>query len=237
MRSKEKGKMHQDLLNGPIDYCQICASHDLVQIINLGHQAPCDSLLTREQLRHAETTYPLDLVRCLDCGLVQINYVVPPEVLFHLEYPYRSGITGTLAKNLRGTGELLADRYNLGPNSLAVDIGSNDGTLLRGFKDKGVRVLGVEATNISLIANEEGIETLQAFFSEAVAKQIVENHGRASVVTAANMFAHVSNLGQILRGVAHLLVDNGTFVTESHYLLDLIQTAQYDSVYHEHLKY
>jgi hypothetical protein len=229
--------MHQNLTNGTIDYCQVCASRELVQIISLGHQPPCDSLLTREQLTHAESTYPLDLLRCLDCGLVQINYVVSPEVLFHLDYPYRSGITGTLAKNLQGTGELLAKKYGLGPRSLAVDIGSNDGTLLKGFKSQGVRVLGVEATNISEIANQDGIETLQAFFSADVAEQIVEKYGHASVVTAANMFAHVSNLGNILRGVAHLLVEGGTFVTESHYLLDLLETAQYDSIYHEHLKY
>lgn len=229
--------MHQDLPNGPVDYCQICASRDLEQVIDLGHQPPCDSLLTADQLSHSEKLYPLNLVRCRDCGLVQIDYVVPPEILFHPDYPYRSGITATLARNLQGTGEHLAEKYGLGPESLAVDIGSNDGTLLKGFRNRGVKVLGVEATNIARIANQDGIETMQAFFSEPVAEQIVAKHGQAAVVTAANMFAHVPNLGQLLRGVARLLVDGGTFVTESHYLLDLLETAQYDSIYQEHLKY
>lgn len=237
MNANKQSTVHQDLPNGAIDYCQICASRELEQIVDLGHQPPCDSLLTPEQLKQSETVYPLNLVRCGDCGLVQIDYVVPSEILFHPDYPYRSGITATLARNLQGTGELLTEKYNLGPGSLAVDIGSNDGTLLKGFRNKGLKVLGVEATNISQIANQDGIETLQAFFNETVAQQIVENYGHASVVTAANMFAHVPNLGQLLRGVAHLLVDGGTFVTESHYLLDLLETAQYDSIYQEHLKY
>lgn len=228
MNSIKEFTLHHDLPNGPIDYCQICASRELEQIIDLGHQPPCDSLLIAGQLRQSESVYPLNLVRCGGCGLVQIDYVVPAEILFHPDYPYRSGITATLAQNLQGTGEHLAAKYNLGPGSLAIDIGSNDGTLLKGFRNKGLKVLGVEATNISRIANQDGIETLQAFFSEAVAEQIVENYGHASVVTAANMFAHVPNLGQLLRGVTHLLVDGGTFVTESHYLLDLLETAQYD---------
>jgi hypothetical protein len=184
-----------------------------------------------------ETVYPLNLLRCKDCGLVQIDYVVPPEILFHPDYPYRSGITATLAQNLQNTGRILAEKYDLGPGCLAVDIGSNDGTLLKGFKSKGLNVLGVEATNIADIANQDGIETLQAFFSEAIAGQIVEKYGHASVVTAANMFAHVPNLGDLLSGVTHLLIEGGTFVTESHYLLDLLETAQYDSIYQEHLKY
>jgi hypothetical protein len=100
-----------------------------------------------------------------------------------------------------------------------------------------MRVLGVEPTNISRIANESGIETVQAFFDEGVARDVVVSHGRAEVVTAANMFAHVSKLGGLIRGVETLLVEDGIFVTESHYLLDLIDTVQYDSIYHEHLKY
>ena len=233
----ERHIMHQDLPIGIVDYCQVCASSKLEQVIDLGHQPPCNSLLTSGQLKKPETVYPLNLVRCQDCGLVQIDHVVPPEILFHPDYPYRSGITPTLAGNLQSTGEILSERFQLGSGHLAVDIGSNDGTLLKGFKNKGLRVLGVEATNISEIANRDGIETIQAFFNDDIARRIVEKHGHASVVTAANMFAHVPNLGQILHGVGYLLVEGGTFVTESHYLLDLLQTAQYNSIYHEHLKY
>jgi hypothetical protein len=210
---------------------------DLITVINLGHHAPCDSLLWPKQLAEPERTYPLNLLRCPDCGLVQIDYAVAAEELFFPDYPYRSGITSTLVGNLKSTGPTIMKRFGVSAGTLAIDIGSNDGTLLSGFKEAGMKVLGVEPTNISRIANESGIETIQAFFDENVARNIVASHGRAEVVTAANMFAHVSKLGSLIRGVETLLVEDGVFVTESHYLLDLIDTVQYDSIYHEHLKY
>lgn len=226
-----------DLANGHLDACQICGSEDLIPIINLGHHAPCDSLLWPKQLMQPERTYPLNLVRCPDCGLVQIDFAVAAEELFFPDYPYRSGITSTLVGNLKSTGPTIMARFGIPEGRLAIDIGSNDGTLLSGFKEAGMKVLGVEPTNIANIANQSGIETVQAFFDEDVARKIVVSHGRAAVVTAANMFAHVSKLGGLIRGVETLLVDDGVFVTESHYLLDLIDTVQYDSIYHEHLKY
>lgn len=225
-----------DLSPGQIDGCQICGSKDMLPIMGLGHHAPCDSLLWQEQLHRAERTYPLDLVRCADCGLVQIDYVVAPEELFFPEYPYRSGITSTLVGNLRSTGPTIMQRYGIS-GGMAIDIGSNDGTLLSGFRDAGMQVLGVEPTNIARIANDNGIETVQEFFSEELARDIVSKRGAAKVVTAANMFAHVAKLGSLIRGVELLLERGGVFVTESHYLTDLIETVQYDSIYHEHLKY
>jgi len=226
-----------DLPNGHLNTCQICGSGELLPIINLGHHAPCDSLLWPRQLNEAESRYPLNLVRCKECGLVQIDYVVPAEELFFPDYPYRSGITSTLVSNLKSTGPTIMNRFSISKGKLAVDIGSNDGTLLSGFQEAGMKVLGVEPTNIAKIANDHGIETMQVFFDEDVARKIVESHGKAAVVTAANMFAHVSKLGSLIRGVESLLVDDGIFVSESHYLMDLIDTVQYDSIYHEHLKY
>ncbi len=229
--------VQHDLPDGHLSTCQICGSERLLPIISLGHHAPCDSLLWPKQLHEPERTYPLNLVRCPDCGLVQIDYAVAAEELFFPEYPYRSGITTTLVGNLKSTGPTIMKRFALPAGKLAIDIGSNDGTLLSGFKDAGMKVLGVEPTNISRIANASGIETIQAFFDENVARNIVVSHGQAAVVTAANMFAHVTKLGSLIRGVELLLGENGVFVTESHYLLDLIDTVQYDSIYHEHLKY
>jgi hypothetical protein len=108
---------------------------------------------------------------------------------------------------------------------------------LSGFKDAGMKVLGVEPTNIAQIANDNGIETIQEFFSEELATRVVKERGFASIVTAANMFAHVAQLGSMIRGIERLLDNGGVFVSESHYLMDLIETVQYDSIYHEHLKY
>jgi SAM-dependent methyltransferase len=163
--------------------------------------------------------------------------VVPAEELFFPDYPYRSGITATLVEKLSQTAVSTASRFPLTDKDLVIDIGSNDGTVLAGFKRFGARVLGVEATNIAKIANENGIPTLQSFFDEGVADRIVREHGPAAVMTATNVFAHVSALGSIMRGVKQLLRDGGVFVTESHYVVDLLETVQYDSIYHEHLRY
>lgn len=228
---------NHDLCEGYLKSCQVCESTDLKFVIDLGHQAPCDTLLNHKQLNQEEKTYPLRVFWCEDCCLAQIDYAVPPESLFYAEYPYRSGITPTLVKNLRGLSSVVSEKFGLNPTSLVIDIGSSDGTLLSGFKDAGFQVLGVEPTNIAKIANEAGIETVQKFFNEGVAHQIVKSHGNASVVTASNVFAHIARLGEMIRGVEHLLSDNGLFVTESHYLLDIVDTVQYDSIYHEHLKF
>lgn len=230
-------KVVHDLDTGHISCCQICGSSDLEPIMSFGHIAPCDSLIWPEQLKKGETLYPLNLLHCNECSLAQIDYVVDPEELFFPEYPYRSGITSTLVNNLRSTGPTVVDRFNISKDTMAVDIGSNDGTLLSGFKDLGMKVLGIEPTNIAKIANEDGIETIMEFFTEDTATKILESHGEASVITAANMFAHVADLGGLIKGAEKLLSKNGLFVTESHYLLDLIDTVQYDSIYHEHLKY
>ena len=120
--------------------------------------------------------------------------------------------------------------------SLVVDIGSNDGTLLKGFKRQGMRVVGVEPTNIARIAVADGIDTLQRFFTESVGREIASQYGRAKVVTATNVFAHMAELGSFIRGVEHLLADDGIFVLENHYLLSIVEQLQYDTTYHEHLR-
>ena len=115
----------------------------------MGHTPPCDSLLTKEQLNHPEKHYPLRLFKCDDCDLVQIDYVVDPKVVFHNEYPYLGGITETLANNLKNGAKSFVKSLNLPKDGLAVDLGSNDGTFLSGFKEEGLSVLGVEPTAVS----------------------------------------------------------------------------------------
>tara|TARA_B100001250_G_scaffold263589_1_gene227183 strand:+ start:277 stop:1536 length:1260 start_codon:yes stop_codon:yes gene_type:complete len=217
--------------------CQLCNEEDLKFIIDLGHNPPCDSLLTKEELDQPESTYPLKLYMCASCGHIQINYAVAPEILFHKEYPYQSGITETLANNLKNGAKKFVGDLKLDKSGLAIDIGSNDGTFLKGFKETGMSVLGVEPTDIAKIAETEGIPTVQEFFSEKVAIEILKNHGNAEIITAANMFAHIPNLGDLIKGAELLLNDEGYFITESHYLLDILEDVQFDSIYHEHLKY
>ena len=226
-----------DLSAGSLDHCQLCGSDHLELIIDLGHQPPCDSLLLGDDLNKPELTYPLRLIRCTDCSLVQIDYVVAPEKLFFREYPYLTGITPTLANNLQKGAMKFVEHLGVAPNSLVIDIGSNDGTLLKGFVKSGMRVLGIEPTNVAQIAIDDGIPTIQEFFSTSTAQKVKEEHGEATLITAANMFAHIPNLGDVIRGVSILLENNGYFITESHYLANIVETNQFDSVYHEHLKY
>lgn len=226
-----------DLAVGHISECQVCGSQNIQQVIDMGFCAPCDSLLTPAMLKEAELSYPLNMVRCRDCGLPQIDYVVDGSVLFHPNYPYRSGITNPLRQNLLNVSRHLVNKINLKKDSLVVDIGSNDGTILEGFQSVGMRVTGVEPTNIADIAIKNGVPTINKFFGSDVAKQIVEESGKAFVVTAANVFAHVDKLKSLMEGVTLLLEDGGYFITESHYMLDILDTLQYDSIYHEHLRY
>jgi hypothetical protein len=228
---------NHDLPVGHIDYCQICNSKNLELILGLGHQPPCDSLLEKSQLKEPENTFPLNFVICKDCSLSQIDFVVDPKILFYNKYPYRSGITKTLTNYLRSISESVVGTYPLKKESLVVDIGSNDGTLLSGFKDAGFKVLGVEPTDIADIANSNGIQTIKSFLNKNVIQEILGKQGKASVVTGTNVFAHVNNLSELITCVSDLLVNDGLFLTESHYLLNILDTVQYDSIYHEHLKY
>jgi hypothetical protein len=226
-----------ETLGGHFDACQNCGHRPLSPIMDFGHHPPCDSLLRPAQLTEPESFYPLNLCRCEACGLVQIDYAVDPKELFYEAYPYTTGITGALKNNFDSMAAKLVETLKMKPGSLVIDIGSNDGTILHGFKSRGMRVVGVEPTGVAKIANSRGIPTIQTFFDEEVALDIKNKEGAASLITAANVFAHVANLGSCIRGIHALLSDQGTFVSESHYLLDLIDTLQYDTIYHEHLRF
>ena len=230
-------KLDHNVPLGSITRCQVCGSENLELVIDLGHQPLCDSLLTEAQLNEPEDTYPLRLWRCLECSLAQIDYAVDGSIVYHPAYPYRSGITKELVTHQRSVAADVIGEFGIPKDSLVVDIGSNDGTLLRGFKEKGMRVMGVEPTNIAEIARKEnGVDTVQAFFTEETAREIAKQHGKARVMTATNVFAHMAPLGDVMRGMSHLLHDDGVFVTESHYLPEIIKGVQYDTIYHEHLR-
>ncbi|HEX2580043.1 MAG TPA: class I SAM-dependent methyltransferase [Rhabdochlamydiaceae bacterium] len=221
---------------GYIPTCQVCNSKNLHTILDLGYQPLCDSLLKKEMLNEPEKTYPLRMQWCENCTVSQIDYCVDGSEVYHPEYPYRSGITKELAEYQINICLSLIEKYRLNSDDLAIDIGSNDGTLLKGFQREGLRVLGVEPTNIAAIAQKEGIPTIQSFFDIAAAKKIKGQYGSAAVITATNMFAHMQTIGEVIQGIYHLLKDDGVFIAETHYLLDVIQGGQFDTVYHEHLR-
>jgi C-methyltransferase C-terminal domain/Methyltransferase domain/Putative zinc binding domain len=204
--------------------------------MDLGHQPLCDTLLSAEDLRRPETTYPLRQMWCPKCTLSQLDFCVPGEVVYHTEYPYRTGITRELTEYQDLMAETLVTELHLEPDHLVVDVGCNDGTLLKGFRNRQTRVVGVEPTGIAKYAREAGIETFQAPFDPSVAKQIVESQGRAKLVTATNVFAHMAPLGDFMEGLEVLVDKDGYFVLENHYLAPIMERLQFDTIYHEHLR-
>jgi 2-polyprenyl-3-methyl-5-hydroxy-6-metoxy-1,4-benzoquinol methylase len=192
--------------------------------------------LTKDTLNEPETTYPLRMMWCQNCTCVQLDYCVDGRLVYHPNYPYRSGITKELAEYQSALSESLVKKYNLNNKDFVIDVGSNDGTLLSGFKKQGIKILGVEPTNIAKIANASGINTIQKYFDIKIAKQIKKRYGQASLITTTNTFAHMQTLGEFIVGAHLLLKEGGTFVNETHYLLDIIAGGQFDSIYHEHLR-
>jgi len=165
-----------------------------------------------------------------------LDYVVPGSVVYHHEYPYRTGVTRELAAYQDEMAAAILADLSIAPDSLVVDVGCNDGTLLSGFQRRGMRVTGVEPTGIARYATEAGIDTIQAPFDKNVAAQIVESRGKAKVVTATNVFAHMSSLGDVIEGLEVLVADDGYFVLENHYLSAVMERLQFDTIYHEHLR-
>lgn len=184
-----------------------------------------------------EAAYPLELLRCEKCTLVQIGLEVRADILFPPEYPYLSSSTRILRENFAELYRDCKEFFHLQAEDLVVDIGSNDGTLLSNFHQGGHRVLGVEPSQAGEIANAKGIKTKITFFGKNAATDVKKEFGQASVITAANVFAHIGDVHGVVDGITYLLKDDGVFVSESHYLLGLVETLQYDTIYHEHLRY
>ena len=231
-----KDRPNHNLQSGHLTYCQVCGSEDLELVLDLGHQPLCDTLLSSEGLHQPEATFPLRQFWCRNCTLSQLDYVVPGDVVYHQEYPYRTGVTRELASYQVEMAAALITDLAMEANSLVVDIGSNDGTLLSAFARRAMRVVGVEPTRIARFAIENGIDTIQSNFNREVAMQIVDSHGPANVVTATNVFAHMAGLGDVLEGLELLLSKDGHFVLENHYLAPIMERLQFDTIYHEHLR-
>lgn len=222
---------------GHIDKCQICSSKNLQTILSFGHQPIVQSYLTPKQLHEPEATYSLNFCFCPRCGLAQLDYIIDPRLVFPTNYPYRTGLTDMLVRNFRGLADVLEKRYRLSHPNLIVDIGCNDGTLLEGFKNKGLRVLGIEPTNAAKSARQKNIPVIQKYFNESVAREAVKKYGHAKIVTLTNALAHIHNPSDIMRGIEVLLDKGGVFVSESQYLLDMMQCLELDTIYHEHLRF
>jgi SAM-dependent methyltransferase len=218
--------------------CRSCGATELSPILNLGRTPLANALLTAGQLTEPEAAYPLELVFCTACTLVQITETVPPEQLFR-EYFYLSSFSDTLLRHAEEIAGQLSSSRSLDTNSLVIEIASNDGYLLQYYKRAGIPVLGIEpATNIARVAEEErGIPTLSEFFGSALAAELSRLGKCADVIHANNVLAHVADLNGFVSGLQLLLKDNGVAVIEVPYVKDMIDRTEFDTIYHEHLCY
>lgn len=218
--------------------CRLCGSQDLKEVFRLADTPPANEFVDASVVRSGSTSkFPLYLVSCGQCKHVQLPVVVDPDRLFR-NYVYVSGTSPVFVDHFRRYAEETISALGLAPGDLVVEIGSNDGTLLRFFRDAGMRVLGVDpARDIAARATADGIETWNDFFTEDLARRIVAERGHAMLVVANNVFAHADDLRGIALGVKHLLNGRGVFSFEVSYLPDVIEKTLFDTVYHEHLSY
>lgn len=218
--------------------CRLCESTALERVVELTPTPPGNRVLT-----HAETTtpapvFPLEVWFCQDCYHVQLGHVVAPEILYRDQYSYVSGTSPVFVAHLREYAQSAIARFELVPGDLVVDIGSNDGTCLGFFQRTGMTVVGVDpATEIAAAATANGIETLAEFFDRTLARRLRELRGAARLVTSHNACAHIDDLGGVIDGVCELLADDGVFVMEVGYFVDVFQNCWFDTIYHEHLDY
>ncbi len=222
----------------PNAVCRSCGEAGLELVLSLGSTPLANSLLRPEELDRPEPRFPLDLVFCPTCSLVQITETVPPERLFR-SYLYFSSFSETMLAHARDLVERMRHELALGANSLAVEVASNDGYLLQYYKAAGIPVLGIEpAENVAKIAVEErGIPTLMEFFGFDLARKLAAKGRRADVLHANNVLAHVPDLPGFVDGIREILSEEGVAVLEFPYLGDMIGRTEFDTIYHEHLCY
>ena len=219
-----------------ITKCQISGANDLKSIVFLGYLPPPTEMKKINSKIEEETFYPADLMYSPSSKLAQLNTIVNKEILFSKNYAYTSSTTKILRENFK---ELYADCkkiIKLNSDDLVIDIGSNDGNLLSNFKNNH-KVLGITPEKMGKIAIKRGIPTLLRYFNKITANFVLKKYGKAKIITATNVFAHIENVDQLMKNILKILDKNGIFISESHYLVSLIKTNQYDTIYHEHLRY
>jgi len=217
--------------------CRLCDSRNLELVLSLPPTPPANALVSREQLGLEQERFPLDLFQCRECGHVQLLDVLDPKVLFE-HYLYVSATSPMFVKYLQEYADWVIRTFNIPRGSLIVEAGSNDGTFLKFFKQAGMKILGIDpARNLAQVANAAGIETIPEMFTPSLAKDIRSKRGLAKVVVANNVFAHADDLGGFADAANQLLDDDGVFIFEVSYLVDVYEKKLFDTIYHEHLSY
>jgi SAM-dependent methyltransferase len=217
--------------------CRVCGGTTLTRFLELGPQPLANGFLDADSLRSGhEEKFPLDLYVCHSCSHVQLLDVVSKETLFS-HYLYFSTVSRTIPTHFAELAKEVATQHAQ-RGDMVVEVGSNDGVLLSAFEGSGLRTLGVEpARNVAEVARRRGVPTMNRFFTLETADQIARDLGHAKVVIANNVVGHIDDLEGLVRSVARLLTDDGTWIFEVPYLVDLIDKNEFDTVYHEHLSY
>ena len=205
-------------------------------ILSLGLIPPVNQMTKIDQKPKEQIFFPTEIYYSPVSKLVQLGITVDQKILFPKEYPYTSSTTKILRENFSELSEEVFSNFKISKEDLVIDIGSNDGNLLSNFKNY-TRVLGITPEDIGKIAIERGIPTILQYFSKDLSKNIIKKYGKAKIVTATNVFAHIDNIDEVLHSIYNLLENDGIFISESHYLQTLVEQNQYDTIYHEHLRY
>ncbi len=227
--------LRQSLIANYKKECRSCANTKMKKVVSLGMSPLANNLL--DNLNDKPEMFPLEMDYCPQCHNCQLSVVVPPQKMFD-NYLYVSSTAKSFRDHFENAAVQFINDFKLNANSLVVDIGSNDGIFLKPLKERNVKILGVEpAKNVADIANGNGIETIQSYFTEQVVDSIIETKGKADLVTASNVFAHSDGVKAIAKDAFKLLKEDGTFIVEVQYLLDTIKDLTFDNIYHEHVNY
>jgi len=217
--------------------CRLCGSTSLEHVLPIKPSAIGDAFVPAERLSEPQDLYPLDCYLCLDCGHLQNLDVVDPDILFR-DYTYRTSVSLGLVEHFKRYAQSVVSSLSIPPGSLVVEMGSNDGSLLKAFNNEGMRVQGVDpARHIAAAATADGIPTIPDFFTSALASRIKSDQGEAKLFCANNVFAHIDNMSDVVKGIRLLLADDGAFVFEVSYIVDMIDNMVFDTIYHEHVSH
>jgi SAM-dependent methyltransferase len=217
--------------------CRFCGQTLRRTFVDLGMSPLCESYIPPERLDAMEPFYPLNVLVCDNCLLVQLREYVRAEAIYS-EYAYFSSYSDSWLDHARRYVEMAIDRFRLGPEKLVVEVASNDGYLLQYFLARGIHVLGIEpAANVARVAEQKGIRTLVKFFGREIATELAAGGTKADLLVGNNVLAHVPDLKSFVAGLKRLLAPGGTITMEFPHLMRLVEGNQFDTIYHEHFSY
>jgi 2-polyprenyl-3-methyl-5-hydroxy-6-metoxy-1,4-benzoquinol methylase len=218
--------------------CRFCQNELINEFVDLGYSPPSNSFLSYKQLNSPETFYPLKIMVCEKCFLVQLDEFAKHDDIFNEEYVYFSSYSTTWLEHVSNYVDMMHQRFKFNDKSLIIEIASNDGYLLQFFKKKNIPVLGIEPTlNTANVAKEKGIDTIVDFFGEALSSKLLSEGIQADLLLGNNVLAHVPNIVDFVKGLKNSLKINGVITFEFPHLLQLIDKNQFDTIYHEHFSY